>query len=205
MDALDVPRAYDLIAEIFFADRSAQLRERKYLDLTLESLPVGAAVLDLGCGTGRPLAEELMRRGYVVTGVDGSARMLEIAQRVLPGARLIHARIEQVEFEDEFSAAIVWDSLFHVPRDRHAAVYAKLARWILPGGRLLLSSGGTEHAGFTSEMHGETFFYSSWSPSTVVQLLEQAGFTVELCEVDQPESRGHVAIVARRKSNPPMG
>jgi ubiquinone/menaquinone biosynthesis C-methylase UbiE len=146
-----------------------------------------------------------MRRGYVVTGVDGSARMLEIAQRVLPGARLIHARIEQVEFEDEFSAAIVWDSLFHVPRDRHAAVYAKLARWILPGGRLLLSSGGTEHAGFTSEMHGETFFYSSWCPSTVVQLLEQAGFVVELCEVDQPESRGHVAIVARRKTNPPMG
>ena len=39
-----------------------------------------------------------MARGYAVTGVDGSIRMLEIARRNLPVARLIHARIEEVEF-----------------------------------------------------------------------------------------------------------
>jgi len=201
MDVWDVPQAYDRIADKFFADRSTQLRERKYLDLTVAGLPVGASVLDLGCGTGRPIAEELVARGYVVTGVDGSAKMLEIARRNLPGMRLIHARMEDVEFAQRFSAAIVWDSLFHVPRDQHAAIYAKLSRWIEPGGRLLLSSGGTEDTGFTSVMHGETFFYSSWSPAKVVQLLEAANFAVELCEVDQPGSRGHVAIVTRRRGN----
>jgi SAM-dependent methyltransferase len=201
MDIPDVPRAYDVIAEKFFADRSATLREIKYLDLVLAGLPAGAHVLDLGCGTGRPIAEEVEARGFVVTGVDGSERMLEIARRNLPNAQLVHARIEEVELKDAFSAAIVWDSLFHVHRDRHAAVYAKLARWIEPGGRLMLSSGGTEGEGFTSQMHGETFFYSSWSPGRVGELLERAGFAVELCEVDQPESRGHVAIVARRETS----
>ena len=200
MDPLDVPRAYDLIAQKFFADRSTALREKKYLDLALADVPIGAAILDLGCGTGRPLAEELIRRGYDVTGVDASAQMLAIARRNLPSAQLIHARMEEVELANTFSAAIVWDSLFHVQRDHHAAIYAKLARWLQPGGRLLLSSGGSEDAGFTSEMFGESFFYSSWTPQKVVELLEAAGFVVEVCEVDQPESRGHVAIVARRKT-----
>lgn len=198
----DVPRAYDVIAEKFFADRPAVLRERKYLDFVLADLPAVAHVLDLGCGTGRPIAEEVQARGFVVTGVDGSKRMLGIARGNLPKAKLVHARMEEVELMSTFSAAIVWDSLFHVHRDRHAAVYAKLARWIQPGGRLMLSSGGTEGEGFTSQMHGETFFYSSWSPERAVELLERAGFAVELCEMDQPESRGHVAIVALRKTSP---
>ena len=89
MDPLDVPRAYDLIAPKFFAERSTVFRETKYLDLALTRVPMGAAILDLGCGTGRPIAEDLIRRGYDVTGVDGSAQMLAIARRNLPGAQLI--------------------------------------------------------------------------------------------------------------------
>jgi hypothetical protein len=46
-------------------------------------------------------------------------------------------------------------------------------------------------------MFGHTFFYSGYEPDETVRLLEAAGFTVELCEVDDPSSRGHVAIVAR--------
>jgi cyclopropane fatty-acyl-phospholipid synthase-like methyltransferase len=201
MQTPDVPRAYDLIAEKFFADRSIELREKKYLDLALAGLPAGAAVLDFGCGTGRPIGEYVVARGYVLTGVDGSARMLEIARRNLAGANLIHARMEDIELAGKFSGAIVWDSLFHVQRDHHAAIYGKLARWIQPGGRLLLSTGGSGDAGFTSEMHGEVFFYSSWTPEKVVALLRNAGFTVEVCEMDQPESRGHLVIVARREAS----
>lgn len=197
---VNVPVAYDTIAETFFAQRVTALREKKYLDLLLADAAAGGHVLDFGCGTGRPIAEELLRRGFQVTGVDGSAGMLEIARRVVPDARLIRGRLEEVELDGKFAAAIAWDSLFHVDRDEHAAIYAKLARWIEPGGRLLLSSGGTEDAGFTDQMHGETFFYSSWTPPKVLELLAAVGFVVELCELDQPEGRGHVAIVARRKA-----
>ncbi|MEO7412747.1 MAG: class I SAM-dependent methyltransferase [Opitutaceae bacterium] len=196
----DVPAAYDVIAEKFFGERSTALRENKYLDLLLNDLEVGARVLDFGCGTGRPIGEEVLRRGYELTGVDGSAGMLAIARRVMPDARLIRSRLEDVELTGTFAAAIAWDSLFHVDRRHHASIYGKFARWLAPGGRLLLSSGGTEDPGFTDHMHGETFFYSSWSPQKACELLEAAGFAIELCELDQPAGRGHVAVIARRKT-----
>jgi len=47
-------------------------------------------------------------------------------------------------------------------------------------------------------MHGETFFYSSWTPERAAELLAASGFIVELSEIDQPEGRGHVVLIARR-------
>ena len=198
--SVDVPAAYDRIAEKFFADRSTALREKKFLDLALAGVPPGAKVLDFGCGTGRPIGEHLVAREFAVTGVDGSAGMLALARHTMPTARLVQARMEEVELTDTFAAIVAWDSLFHIDRAHHAAIYEKLARWIAPGGRLLLSSGGTADAGFTSEMHGHTFFYSSWTPDEVARLLAAAGFVVELSEIDQPYDRGHVAIVARKRA-----
>src|SRR6266545_2135192 len=40
----------------------------------------GAELLDAGCGTGR-YAEELVRRGYVVHGIDLSPELVDIARR----------------------------------------------------------------------------------------------------------------------------
>ncbi|HWD38138.1 MAG TPA: methyltransferase domain-containing protein [Fimbriimonas sp.] len=57
--------------------------------LSLFALPAGATILDMGCGTGRH-AIELARRGFRVTGVDRSIKMLEVA-RSKPGS-------EDVEF-----------------------------------------------------------------------------------------------------------
>lgn len=197
---VDVPAAYDRIAEKFFADRSTALREKRHLDLLLDGVRPGARVLDFGCGTGRPIAEHLVARGYAVTGVDGSAAMLALAQRTVPAARWVQARLETFESEETFAAIVAWDSLFHVDRQHHAKIYEKFACWLRPGGRLLLSSGGTENPGFTDRMHGETFYYSSWAPEKVTALLGEAGFEVERCECDQPEGRGHVALLARKKA-----
>lgn len=42
-----------------------------YVDEVLEGLPSRAKVLDLGCGTGRLIAEHIVRLSYRVVGVDG--------------------------------------------------------------------------------------------------------------------------------------
>jgi hypothetical protein len=47
-------------------------------------------------------------------------------------------------------------------------------------------------------MFGHKFFYSGYEPQVTRVLLEAAGFEIELWEVDDPTSRGHVAAVVRR-------
>lgn len=65
---------YDLIADKWSQARSlAGSREKSYVDRLLELLESGAHVLDLGCGSGSPIARYLVDSGYQVTGVDSSS------------------------------------------------------------------------------------------------------------------------------------
>lgn len=196
-----MPTPYDRIAEDWHASRRT-FTARKYVDMILDRLEPGASVLDLGCGTGEPVALYLAGRGLRVVCVDESAAMLEIARRVVPEAEFVRADMCALELDEQFAAAVVWDSLFHVERAQHLSVFRTLSRLLSPGGLLLLSAGGTAHAGFTSEMHGQAFFYSAHDPAETLRLLSTAGFEVELCEEDDPSSKGHIAVVARRIGQP---
>lgn len=206
---------YDYIAgqwHSYTRGRTYVNRVLGYVDKVLEGLPPGAKVLDLGCGTGNPIAGHIARRGYQVIGVDQSQNMLEIAKRVVPEAEFIRGDMVEMQFADKFAAAVAWDSVFHVERMHHSAIYRKLADSLETGGRLLLSVGGSDAdasaadstggdsvvEGFTSEMFGHTFFYSGYGPQVTRKMLEAEGFEIEVWEVDDPSSRGHIAVVARR-------
>ncbi len=75
----------------------------------------------------------------------------------------------------------------------HPALFARLAHWLRPEGRLPLSLGGSDAEGFTSDMQGATFFYSGDEPATAWAALVAAGFRLERWEVDDQSSRGHIA------------
>ena len=204
--------AYDLIAEEWHATASERgstyvAHVLAYVDQVLENLPTGARVLDLGCGTGEPIARYIAQRGYGVTGVDQSREMLRFARQVIPEAEFIQADMVSVEFSQTFDAAVAWDSMFHVQRNHHGAIYRNVASCLETGARVLFSVGGSESEsddpekpgeGFTSEMFGHTFFYSGWPLSVARKLIEAAGFEIELWEVDDPTSRGHIAVIARK-------
>src|ERR1044071_3391209 len=162
--------SYDHIAEQWHSNFRGQAyvdRVLGYVDKVLDGLPPGAKVLDLGCGTGNPIARHLVQRGYRVIGIDQSEKMLAIAKQVVPEAEFIHGDMVEIQFTDKFGAAVAWDSIFHVERKYHSAIYRKLANSLEIGGRLLLSVGGSDvdsgAEGFTSEMFGHTFFYSGYA------------------------------------------
>jgi SAM-dependent methyltransferase len=205
--------SYDQIAEQWHKNFRGQLyveRVLGYVDKILDGLPPRAGVLDLGCGTGNPIAKHIVECGFRVVGVDQSKELLKIAKTVVPGVELIHGDMVDIQFTEKFAAAVAWDSVFHVERKHHSAVYRKLADALEIGGRLLLSVGGSDvedadagdagAEGFTSEMFGHTFFYSGYAPQAARRLLEAAGFEIEVWEVDDPSSRGHIAVVARKRA-----
>jgi SAM-dependent methyltransferase len=205
--------SYDQIAQRWHDNPRPQhyvARVLNYVDQVLAGLSPRSKVLDLGCGTGDPIARHSLLRGYRVTAIDQSLEMLRIASQVVPAAQLIHGDMLQVEFGEGFGAAMAWDSAFHIARKHHATLYQKLAKALMVGGKLLLSVGGSdsqdpgvaaaEDEGFTSEMFGQKFYYSAYDPEVARSLLESAGFEIELWEVDDPGSRGHIAVIARRKA-----
>jgi len=193
--------AYDHIAEQWHADSRGQAyvdRVLRYVDKVLEGLQPRARILDLGCGTGNPIARYIAKKGFRVTGVDQSEKMLEIAKKAVPEAEFINGDMISAQLADGFGAAIAWDSIFHVERKHHSGIYHKLAQSLEPGGRLLLSVGASGADGFASEMFGHTFFYSGHEPEIARELLEAEGFEIEIWEIDDPSSRGHIAVIARK-------
>jgi cyclopropane fatty-acyl-phospholipid synthase-like methyltransferase len=196
-------RPYDQIAnEWHSTPRGADYVKRVlgYVDMILKDLPAGARILDLGCGTGEPIANYMAQRGYQVVGVDESENMLKLAKTAVPNVEFVQSDMIDIQFSGSFAAAVAWDSIFHVDRKHHAAIFSKLSNALNPGGKLLLSTGGTGSEGFTSEMYGHEFFYSGHAPEVARGILESAGFEIELWEVDDPSSRGHIAVVAKKVS-----
>jgi cyclopropane fatty-acyl-phospholipid synthase-like methyltransferase len=200
--------SYDYIAEQWHKNFRGQAyvdRTLSYVDKILEGLPAGAKVLDFGCGTGNPIAKHIVERGFRVVGIDQSKALLEIAKTVVPNAKFIHADMIEMSLTEKFAAIVAWDSVFHVERKHHSSIYHKLADSLESGGRLLLSVGGSgaepddsDAQGITSEMFGHTFFYDAYAPRIARELLEAEGFEIEIWEVDDPSSNGHIAVIARK-------
>ncbi|MGB7925258.1 MAG: class I SAM-dependent methyltransferase [Pyrinomonadaceae bacterium] len=82
--------------------------------LLVPSLPRGATVLDLCCGTGYTCAE-LIKRGFEVIGLDGSKEMLRRARRHAPGARFMLADARSFTLPPVHQGVVsTFDSLNHV-------------------------------------------------------------------------------------------
>lgn len=77
--------------------------------LLLPYLPEGAQILDLCCGTGQ-LTQQLIARGYQVTGLDGSEKMLHYARENAPSGQFILGDACSFEFPSTFDAVISTDS-----------------------------------------------------------------------------------------------
>lgn len=121
------------------------------LTVDFERLPIrpGAAVLDLGCGTGRH-AFEAYRRGARVVALDqnekdlaevrGMFAAMELAGEAGDGgsATAVRADAARLPFPDgAFDLVIAAEILEHIPDDR--AVIAELTRVVRPGGTVAVT------------------------------------------------------------------
>lgn len=107
------------------------------LDAFLDRLAPGAAVLELGCGSGRDAAR-MKQRGFAVDATDATPAMVAKAnERWDLGARVMAFH----ELEAEAAYAGVWAhaSLLHCPRTALPDVLARIDRALAPGGLFFAS------------------------------------------------------------------
>lgn len=173
-------------------------RERALVDRVINGLSLGAVVLDVGCGSGEPIAAHMAESGIQVVGVDASRHMLDLAREAVPSATFLLGDMRTTDPGGPFDALVAWDSVFHLPCEEHRNIFARFYSWLRPGAPMLISLGGTGEAEFTSEMLGETFFYSGHEPQDALRILSSVGFRIEHWEMDDPSARGHIAVLAVR-------
>ena len=142
-------------------------------------------LLDIGCGVGEPFARFFIDRGWTVTGVDFSKRMLELASKYFPEMQTIYADMRKVKFErSQFDAITAIYSLFHVPSNDHAALFDKFYQWLCPKGKALFTYATKEYTGSNEfdgykEFMGQKLYYSHKSPDKLYADLENIGFNIE--------------------------
>ena len=98
----------------------------------------GERVLDAGCGTGRNF-RRLLDQGAVLTGVDFSSGMLQVAHRNHPGVCLIQADLHHDWPLDRSSFDLVVCALVGEHLGDLDRVFRQMHRVLSPGGRLLFS------------------------------------------------------------------
>src|SRR5581483_5227743 len=103
--------------------------------LLLDRVVPPAAILDLCCGDGR-ITTALARRGYVMTGLDGSEEMLTYARQHGPKIPFLLGDARAFELPPQFAAVIsTFDALNHIMSKRELnAVFRRVFACLEPGG-----------------------------------------------------------------------
>jgi cyclopropane fatty-acyl-phospholipid synthase-like methyltransferase len=184
-DAADiVRRGYNAIAERYrdWSSQGGQIRQR-FLQEALVRLTAGSRVLDLGCGSGQPVAEALARDHYVL-GIDLSPRQVELAQQAVPHACFEVADLVTFEADPaSFDAVVSFYVLGHIPSHLHRDVYARIAGWLKPGGSLLTSAPVTSGDEVTPDWLGVPMYFGGIGEQATRQAVQAAGLEIELAEV----------------------
>lgn len=135
----DPSRGWDAIAQDFIAARTDIGAD--IVRQWATQMPPGAAVLDLGCGSGAPVADALVAAGFRVFGVDASPTLVAEFRRRLPSAEVACEPAETSRlFDRRFDGAVAIGLLFLLPAGDQRAVIARIAAALQPGGRFLFSA-----------------------------------------------------------------
>ena len=165
-------------ADAFEKLRGTQLVERDWLEAFLELLPGSAPeVLDLGCGTGSPIARHLIERGCRLTGVDASDAMLARARASFPGHSWIEADMRSLPPLRPFQGLIAWHSFFHLRPEDQRPMFQTFERLAAPGAALMFTS-GTHLGEAIGQFEGQPLYHGSLDSAEYRELLRQAGFEV---------------------------
>ena len=193
-----VKRGYETCARDYAESRD-QFQNESYLQDLAQRLPVGGRILDLGCGSGKPIDAFFLAKGFDVTGIDVSEEQIRLAKQTLPSGRFVQGEMTEVDFPAEsFEAIVSFYAIFHVPREEHAALLRKAWGLLRPGGHLLVTMGSGEWEGTEEDFHGTKMFWSHYGREKNLHLIQEAGFTILSEEIDASGGEEHLVVLAQK-------
>jgi SAM-dependent methyltransferase len=151
--------------------------------LLLSRVPVGAAVLDICCGTGQ-FTETVRRSGYEIAGMDASAEMIRYARQNAPDVKFTVADVRDFRLGRKFDAAYsVYESLNHVPDVAGLKLaFGRIRNHLKPG------------APFLFDLNREEAYVLYWNQSD--SIVEKESVCVMRSEFDEATKVGKYDVAA---------
>ncbi len=155
-------------------------------------------MLDIGCGSGEPIARYVVNRGHPVTGVDGSPEMIALFRANLPDEIAEVADMRMLKLDRRYGGLIAWNSLFHLTPDDQRMMFPIFRDHAEPGTPLLFTS-GPAFGEVIGTLEGEPLYHASLDPDEYRLLLDRNGFDVVAHVAEDPDCGGHTIWLARQR------
>jgi len=148
-----------------------------------DHLPPSASVLDVGCGSGVPIAQALIEDGIAVFGIDASPRLIAAFRRRFPAMQAAcEAAQDSAYFHRDFDAAVAIGLLFLLSEEDQRIVIHRVAQVLRPGGRFLFSA-PREACAWQDLLTGRES--RSLGRAEYERHLEAAGLRLDGCRLDE--------------------
>ena len=140
----DRSNGYEGVAAEFLGGRgrapSTAIGAREVRDWA-RGLPLGAAVIDVGCGSGLPITKVLIDEGLDVYAIDASPTLVEAFRRNHPGIPVAcEPAQDSLFFDRTFDGVVAWGLIFLLQTEEQEHLIRRMADALVPGGRLLFTS-----------------------------------------------------------------
>ena len=191
----NVVALYDRHAHEYDLDRGRSLQEREWLDRFLVHVAPRGTILDIGCGTGEPIAAYLIERGHDVLGVDSSPAMIDLCRARFPDMEWLVSDMRMISLGRRFEGILAWDSFFHLGMDGQRGMFSRFASHALPGAPLMFTSGPAEGEA-VGTYRNQPLYHASLGPGEYKKLLFETGFEVQAFVAEDPACGGHTVWLA---------
>ncbi len=197
-----VQDGYDAIANRYLAERTRNSADVQLLHELIERLPVGAKVLDAGCGAGIPISQRLSEH-FEVTGVDFSQAQIELAKKHVPKANFICQDMTKLDFpENTFDGICSYYAIIHIPREEHQALLVNFHKMLKQDGVALLCL-GAEHLidDIEEDYLGTRMYWSHYDTDTYLKMLNECGFSLiwsSYIADESCEGAGHLFVLVQK-------
>jgi trans-aconitate methyltransferase len=196
--ASEIVGLYERHAEAWDRDRGKTKLEQSWIDRFRAVARPGGSMLDVGCGSGVPIARYLIEQGHAVTGIDSSPSMIETCQARFPDHAWAVADMRRLALGRRFDGLIAWNSFFHLSHDDQRAMFPIFAAHAAPGAALMFTS-GPKHGEAIGSFEGETLYHASLSSEEYNSLLSDHGFDVVEHVVEDQSCGGFTVWLARAR------
>jgi len=195
-DAERIIDLYERHAETWDRERWRNLFERPWLDRFLALIRRGGSIVDIGCGSGEPIARYFIDAKCKVTGVDSAPAMIGRCKQRFPSETWIVADMRWLTLDRTFDGILAWDSFFHLRPDDQRKMFPIFRSHAAPKAALMINTGPQAGEAIGS-YHGEPLYHASLAPSEYRQLLAENGFEVVSHVAEEPASGGRTIWLAQ--------